>query len=626
MCGPRTSVRLTPNWPPISAAGEVGPGLLPVPGEEAADPSDGGVEVIDAREGEDPEVIGVGPAEPCSLHDLDLLAQQQVKDELLVVVDGVHGGVQPGEGVQGAFRLDAGNAGDLVESLPGMIALFVQAPAGQYQVGDALPAAQRGLDGVLAGDIGAQPGPGQGGQSLDVVSRVLLGAGDDEPSGTEPGDPVGLGQAAEGQAEHVRGQRRRAVVDGIVIEDLVVDLVREHQQVVAAGEIENAFQQCPRVDSAGGVVRVDDHDRAGPVGDLRRHVGEVREPVSALVAQGMHRPAAGQAGDGGPQRVVRSRDQYLVAVLEQGLDGHRDEFGDPVAEEYVVYAHIGKAQILVALDDRAAGRQDAAGIAVTVRVGQVPDNVLQDLLGGLEAEQGGVPGVQPEHAVASLFQLVRVLDHRPADLIADPGELAGLSELHGQWPPRPGSVAVARRYLVPPSYYLDVPTVSYNYEHAATKLRPVLPPRPRPGRSRGTLDHADRPGTAGRPAPVHRPACRPAGSQHRCARLTAEGDGKRRPGPPPPAGPAGGGCRLRAHPPWPEPAARADGAGRLGRRGPCAAAAHRCPAGTLVRHPPDAPDRRTGGSLRGGRGGTARRGHLSYPPQRFQARLCPRPG
>src|ERR1022692_2627114 len=60
----------------------------------------------------------------------------------------------------------------------------------------------------------------------------------------------------------------------------------------------------------------------------------------------------------------------------------------------------------------------------------------------------------------------------------------------------------AHRYLVLPSYYLDVPTVSYNYEHAATKLRPVLPPRPRPGRSRGTLDRADRPGAAGRPPPA----------------------------------------------------------------------------------------------------------------------------
>src|ERR1039457_1268433 len=58
------------------------------------------------------------------------------------------------------------------------------------------------------------------------------------------------------------------------------------------------------------------------------------------------------------------------------------------------------------------------------------------------------------------------------------------------------SPCYAHRYLVLPSYYLDVPTVSYNYEHAATKLRPVLPPRPRPGRSRGTLDRADRPGVS----------------------------------------------------------------------------------------------------------------------------------
>src|ERR1022692_1311777 len=424
MCGPRTSVRLTPNWPRRRAGTTAGTRSLPVSREEPADPPDGGIEVVDPREGEDPEVIGVGPAESGSLDDLDLLAQQQVEDELLVVVDSVHGGVQPGEGVQGTFRLDAGNAGDLIQPLPCVIALFVQPPPGQDQVRDALPAAQRGLDGVLAGDIGAQPRPGEGGQSLDVVSRVLLRAGDDEPSGTEPGYPVRLGQAAEGQAEHVRGEDGRAVVDGIVIEDLVVDLVGEHQQVVLAGEIEHAFQQFSRVDRAGGVVRVDDHDRTGPVGDLRGHVGEVREPAGALVAEVMHRPAAGQAGDGGPQREVRSRDQYLVAVLEEGLNCHRDEFGNPVAEEYIVYAHVGKAQILVVLDDRAPGRQDAAGIAVTVRVGQVPDNVLQDLLGSLETEQGGVPGVQPEHAVASPFQFIRVLGHRPADLIADPGELA----------------------------------------------------------------------------------------------------------------------------------------------------------------------------------------------------------
>src|SRR6266567_6835685 len=185
--------------------------LLLVSGQEAADPGNGGVEVVGAREGQDAEVVGTGPAEPGSLHDLDLLAQQQVEYELLVVVDLVNGRVQAREGDRKSTRLNSGDAGDLVEPLPGMVALVVQPAAGQDQVGDALPAAERRLDGVLAGDVGAQPRSGQGDQSLDVVLRVLPGAGDKQPAGSEPGHPVRLGQPVEGEAEHIGGEGSRAV-------------------------------------------------------------------------------------------------------------------------------------------------------------------------------------------------------------------------------------------------------------------------------------------------------------------------------------------------------------------------------------------------------------------------------
>src|ERR1700733_13642651 len=137
--------------------------LLPVSGEEAADSGDGGVEIIGPGEGDDAEVVRTGPAEPGSLDDLDLLAQQQVEDELLVIVDFVHGRVQAGKCVQAALGLDAGDAGDLVESLPGPVALLAQPAARQDQVGDGLPAAEGGLDGMLAGHVGAQPGCGKGG-------------------------------------------------------------------------------------------------------------------------------------------------------------------------------------------------------------------------------------------------------------------------------------------------------------------------------------------------------------------------------------------------------------------------------------------------------------------------------
>jgi hypothetical protein len=57
-----------------------------------------------------------------------------------------------------------------------------------------------------------------------------------------------------------------------------------------------------------------------------------------------------------------------------------------------------------------------------VGTGEVADDVLQDFLRGFEAKRRRVPDVQPEHAVPGPLQLVRVLDHRPADLIGNPGE------------------------------------------------------------------------------------------------------------------------------------------------------------------------------------------------------------
>jgi hypothetical protein len=228
-------------------------------------------------------------------------------------------------------------------------------------------------------------------------------------------------------------------MDGVVVEDLVVDLVRDHQQVVAPGEVEHCLQHLPRIDGASGVVRVDDHDGTGPAGDLRCHVGQVREPGGVFVAQVVHRLAARQGGDGGPQREVRGRDQDLVAVVQQCLNGHRGQFGNPVAEEDVINVYVGETEVLVMLHDCTPGRQEAARIAVAVGAGEVADDVLEDFLRGFEAERRRVPDVQPQHAVPGPLQRVRVLDHRSADLIGNPGKLAGLPELHLQCPP--GSVS-----------------------------------------------------------------------------------------------------------------------------------------------------------------------------------------
>ncbi len=239
-------------------------------------------------------------------------------------------------------------------------------------------------------------------------------------------------------------------MDGVVVDDPVVDLVGEDHQAVAAGEVEDALDDLLRIDRAGGVVGVDDDHGPGPVGDLRRHVVQVGVPVGRLVAEVVHGLAAREGGGGGPEREVGGGDQDLVAVLQEGLHGHGDQFGDAVAEEDVVHVDLGEAHLLVALGHRAAGGEDAARVGVAVGLGEHPDHVLDDLLGRLEAEEGRVARVEAQDAVARLLQGVGVLDHRAADLVADLVQLARLPELHVRPPqfPEPAPLVAAWFYQV----------------------------------------------------------------------------------------------------------------------------------------------------------------------------------
>ena len=55
---------------------------------------------------------------------------------------------------------------------------------------------------------------------------------------------------------------------------------------------------------------------------------------------------------------------------------------------------------------------------------------MKDFLGGLETERRGIADVQLEDTVAFLLQALGVLEHGPADVVADVGELVRFAELH----------------------------------------------------------------------------------------------------------------------------------------------------------------------------------------------------
>ena len=370
-----------------------------------------------------------GPVEPGALGDQDLLLQQQVQHQLLVVDDVVHLRVEAGERVQRALGFHARHPGDLVELLPRHITLLEQPTTRQHQVLDALMAAERHLNGVLRGHIRAQPHVGQQADALDEAGGVLLGAGDDEPTRPVTGHAVGLGQPVERQRQHVGGHRRHRDVLGVVVEDLVVDLVGQQHQFVLAGQVGDLVEHLAAVHRPGRVVRVDHDDRLGAVGDLGLQIRDVGLPALRLVAQVVHRGAAGQGRRRRPQRVVRRRDQHLVAVVQQCLQRHRDQLGDTVAEVDVVDVEAGEpVDEFIAGEHRAAGADDALGVRIALRIGQSLDDVAHDHIGRLEPERRRVADVQLQDAVPLGLQPGGVLVHRAADLVENVLQLARLRE------------------------------------------------------------------------------------------------------------------------------------------------------------------------------------------------------
>src|SRR5690554_1483527 len=202
--------------------------LLAIALQKIPDTANGGFQIFYPRQGNDAEVIRPGPVEGGALYHQDFFLQQQVQDKFFIVVDRAHLGVDTREGVQRTHRLDATDAGNGIEQFPGTVALFQQTPFGQHQIIDALIAAQCGLDGVLCRDVTAQAHIGQHIQAFDIAFGAAFGARDNQPARAKTCYAIGLGQAVKSQEQQIVGQRSDTGVPGIVVQNLVVDFVRQH--------------------------------------------------------------------------------------------------------------------------------------------------------------------------------------------------------------------------------------------------------------------------------------------------------------------------------------------------------------------------------------------------------------
>ena len=78
-------------------------------------------------------------------------------------------------------------------------------------------------------------------------------------------------------------------------------------------------KQVLRIKRTRGVVRVDYHDSFCICGHLFPDIGDIGAPVRLLVAAVVNRRAAGKRDRGGPERIVRARNQDFIAFFQKRL-------------------------------------------------------------------------------------------------------------------------------------------------------------------------------------------------------------------------------------------------------------------------------------------------------------------
>ena len=360
---------------------------------------------------------------------------QQVKGELLVIGDVELFNIHLGEDVERRTRLNHRDAVNLVERLIHKVALLVDTAAGTDVVVDRLMATECRLNDRLSRHVGAQAHVREHVDAHDEVAHAALVARKHHPANTIARNHVRLGKAAKGDAGQVGGERGNRDVLVAVHAEAVVDLIGKDHQLMPACNLDDALEHLARVDRARGVVGVDDDEGLGRARDLGLHILQVGIPIGLLVAQIVHRMAAGKGCARRPERIVGAGDQNLVAIVEQRVHRKLNELGHAVARVDVLHLNIGQALDLRVLHNRLARREQAARVGIAFAVGQLLAHVLDDLVGRAETEGRRVADIELEDALALVLHTGGLVDDGTAHIIQDVIKLGGFRKsTHGGAP------------------------------------------------------------------------------------------------------------------------------------------------------------------------------------------------
>ena len=155
-----------------------------------------------------------------------------------------------------------------------------------------------------------------------------------------------------------------------------------------------------------------------------------------FVAAVMHRFAAGEGDGGGPERVVRGRNQYLVAGIQQCLHGHHNQLADAIAQINVINIDFGNAPLLAVVHHGLSGRKQAFGFHVALSLVHVVNDVLLDFFRNVELEGCRVADVQLQNPVPFFFEPAGFTQNHATNFITDIVEFGGFEiVLHGSLGP-----------------------------------------------------------------------------------------------------------------------------------------------------------------------------------------------
>src|SRR5262249_31161679 len=147
-------------------------------------------------------------------------------------------------------------------------------------------------------------------------------------------------------------------------------------------------------------------DRTGAWSDETGDLFRIRNETVLRPARVVDRLAAIERDGGSPERIVRARNKYFVALVEKRAQNQIDELAHAVTDKDFFRRNTGDAALLLLHHYRFTRREDALLMAVTFRLGQVLDHRQAHRFGGAEAEGFRVADVQGDDFVALALELM----------------------------------------------------------------------------------------------------------------------------------------------------------------------------------------------------------------------------